>query len=197
MRYSQNYIIIFRKKGFLLGTTGLVFLLVFFAIRNYFHIHWQFIRQQRKRGYHLLFHSTIFIRSRTFRHLSAALHMRWGWSTISYPKFRWCILWKMMTSRKSIRNHMKADAVLDYFDIFWWSGMTYEFLSKSILDFLPKNMNYFIITSFPAKTIEIAPFCSINVPFGGRNTIVWWIRVSLMTLMRAPYTNESKTCALN
>ena len=196
MRYSQNYVIIFRKKGFSLGTTGLVFL-VFFAVRIFFHRHWQFTRQQRKGGYHLLFHSTIFIRSRTFRYLFAALHVRWGWWTIQYPKFRSRILRKMMTSRKYIRDHMKAVAVPDYFDIFWWSGITYEFLPKSILDFLPKNMNYFIITGFLAKTIELAPSCSINVPFRDSNTIVWWIRASLMILMRALYTNESKTCALN
>ena len=102
-----------------------------------------------------------------------------------------------MTSRKYIRDHIKADAVPDYFDIFWSSRIIYEFFPKSILEFLPKNMNYFIITGFLAKTIELAPSYSIKVPFRGRNTIVCWIRASLMTLMRALYTNESKTCALN
>ena len=107
------------------------------------------------------------------------------------------ILQKMMTLGKDICAHIKVDVVPGYFDIFWRSRITYEFLPKNISEFLPKNMNYVIITGFLAKTIELAPSCSINAHFIGRNTIVWWIRASLMTLMRALHKNERKTCALN
>ena len=46
----------------------------FFSIRVFFHGHWRLIGQQRKGGDHFLFYS---IRSRTFRHLFATLHVRW------------------------------------------------------------------------------------------------------------------------
>ena len=49
----------------------------FFSIKVFFHGHWRLTGQQGKRGGHLLFHSTTSTRSQTFRHLFAALHMRW------------------------------------------------------------------------------------------------------------------------
>ena len=49
----------------------------FFSIRVFFHGHWRRAGQQRKGGYHLLFHSTTSGRSWTFRHLFATLHVRW------------------------------------------------------------------------------------------------------------------------
>ena len=57
----------------------------FFSIRVFFHRHWQLTGQQGKGGDHLLFHSTTFTRSRTFRHLFATLHVRWHIYQISTP----------------------------------------------------------------------------------------------------------------
>ena len=51
--------------------------LIFFSARNFFHGHWQLTGQQEKGGEILLFHSTTFTRSRTFRHSFATLHVRW------------------------------------------------------------------------------------------------------------------------
>ena len=48
-----------------------------FFIRYFFHRHWRFTGQQGKGEDHLLFYSTTSTRSRTFRHLFAALHVRW------------------------------------------------------------------------------------------------------------------------
>ena len=48
-----------------------------FSIRVFFHGHWQLTGQQGKGGDHLLFHSTISTRSRTFKHLFATLHVKW------------------------------------------------------------------------------------------------------------------------
>ena len=49
---------------------------VFFSIRAFFHGHWQATGQQGKGGDHLLFHSSTFTRSRTFRHLFVTVHVR-------------------------------------------------------------------------------------------------------------------------
>ena len=49
----------------------------FFSIKIFFHGHWRLIGQQRKGGDLLLFHSTTFTHSRTFRHLFSTLHVRW------------------------------------------------------------------------------------------------------------------------
>ena len=57
--------------------TGIVWFFFFFSIGVFFHGHWQLTVQQEKGGDHLLFHSTIPNRSRTFRHLFATLHVRW------------------------------------------------------------------------------------------------------------------------
>ena len=54
-----------------------VFVLVFLSIRVFFRGHWRFTGQQGKGGDHLLFHSTTSTGLRTFRHLFAALHVRW------------------------------------------------------------------------------------------------------------------------
>ena len=50
---------------------------VFFSIKVFFRGHWQLTGQQRKKGDHLLFHSTTSTRSQTFRHLFVTLHARW------------------------------------------------------------------------------------------------------------------------
>ena len=49
----------------------------FFPIRVFFHRHGLFTEKQGKGEYHLLFHSTTSICSRTLRHLFATLHVRW------------------------------------------------------------------------------------------------------------------------
>ena len=49
---------------------------VFFSIRAFFHGHWQHTGQQGKGGDHLLFHSSTFTRSWTFRHLFVTVHVR-------------------------------------------------------------------------------------------------------------------------
>ena len=49
---------------------------IFFFYQGFLHIHWRFTGQQGKRGDHLLFHSTISTRLRTFKHLFATLHVR-------------------------------------------------------------------------------------------------------------------------
>ena len=55
----------------------LFFCLFFFSIRVSFHGRWKLTGQQVKEGDHLLFLSTTSISSQTFRHLFAALHVRW------------------------------------------------------------------------------------------------------------------------
>ena len=55
----------------------------FFSILIFFHGYWQLTGQQEKGGYLLLLHSSTCIRSRTFRHLFATLHMRWLSHTFS------------------------------------------------------------------------------------------------------------------
>ena len=49
----------------------------FYSFRVFFHRHWRSAEQQAKGEDHLLFHSTTFTRSRTFRYLFATLHVRW------------------------------------------------------------------------------------------------------------------------
>ena len=49
----------------------------FFSLRLFFHGHWKITGQQAKGEDHLLFYSTAFTRSRTFRHLFATLQVRW------------------------------------------------------------------------------------------------------------------------
>ena len=56
--------------------------LLFFSIRVFFQRHWtkgdsRFTGQQGKGGDYLSFHSATSIRSRTFRHIFATLHVRW------------------------------------------------------------------------------------------------------------------------
>ena len=48
-----------------------------FSISVFFGGYWRLTGQQGKGRDHLLFHSTTFTRSRTFRHLIATLHVRW------------------------------------------------------------------------------------------------------------------------
>ena len=67
----------FRHKFEDLLTYLFVCLLVFFSIRVFFHGQWKLTGQQGKEGDRLLFHSTTSIRSQTFRHLFATLHVRW------------------------------------------------------------------------------------------------------------------------
>ena len=49
----------------------------FFSIRVFYHGYGRLIGQQGKEKDHLLFHSTTFTRSQTFRHLFATLHVKW------------------------------------------------------------------------------------------------------------------------
>ena len=51
--------------------------MIFFSIWVFFHGCWQLTGQQGKEGDHLLFNSTTSTCSWTFRHLFAALHVRW------------------------------------------------------------------------------------------------------------------------
>ena len=54
-----------------------VFEIFFFSVRVFFHGHWRLTGQQGEGGDHLLFLSTTFTSSRTFRHLFAISHVRW------------------------------------------------------------------------------------------------------------------------
>ena len=49
----------------------------FFMSGFFFHGHWQFSRQHRKKGDHPLFLITISIRTQLFRHLFTTLYVRW------------------------------------------------------------------------------------------------------------------------
>ena len=69
MSSIRSYILFLHFKTFKI--------LFFFSIRVFFHRHWRLAGQQGKGGDHLLFHSTTFTRSRTFRHLFATLHVTW------------------------------------------------------------------------------------------------------------------------
>ena len=49
----------------------------FFFYEGFLQRQWRFTGKQRKRGDHLLLHSTTSTRSRTLKHLFATLHLRW------------------------------------------------------------------------------------------------------------------------
>ena len=110
-----------------------------FSIRVFFQGHWRLTGQQGKGGDHLLFHSTPFTRSRTFRYLFATLHVRWlshifNCTASIYQTATW---WDLPPYRITI--WLIDDVALSFCLFMWWFDSS--FIVTAIWDGKPVYLN--------------------------------------------------------